>query len=121
MSKGQGKGRGEIDEQSWEESWRIKKENWMIEQGGWMKKDDLDMGQMREKWRQEQWETVRALNLRNDMLRMAECLGEEMASELARGSWHNVRNLKKNKRCERSCKSLVEQSGDDSVNEKIRR
>ena len=28
------------------------------------------------------------------MLRMAECLGEEMASELARGSWRNVRNLK---------------------------
>ena len=44
MSKGQGKGRGEIDEQSWEESWRIKKENWMNEQGGWMKKDDLGNG-----------------------------------------------------------------------------
>ena len=121
MSKGQGKGRGEIDEQSWEESWRIKKENWMNEQGGWMKKDDLGMGQMREKWRQEQWETVRALKLRNDMLRMAECLGEEMASELARGSWRNVRNLKKDRRGERGGKSLVEQSGDDSVDEKIRR
>ena len=63
MSKGQGKGRGEIDEQSWEESWRIKKENWMNEQGGWMKKDDLGMGQMREKWRQEQWETVRGFEI----------------------------------------------------------
>ena len=77
MSKGQGKGRGEIDEQSWEESWRIKKENWMNEQGGW-----IGMGQMREKWRQEQWETVSGFEMRNDMLRMAECLGEEMASEL---------------------------------------
>ena len=86
-----------------------------------MKKDDLGMGQMREKWRQEQWETVRALKLRNDMLRMAECLGEEMASELARGSWRNVRNLKKDRRGERGGKSLVEQSGDDSVDEKIRR
>ena len=121
MSRGQGKGRGEIDEQSWEESWRIKKENWMNEQGGWMKRDDLGVGQMKEKWRQEQWETVRALKLRNDMLRMAECLGEEMASELARGSWRNVRNLKKDRRGERGGKSLVEQSGDDSVDEKIRR
>ena len=55
------------------------------------------------------------------MLRMAECLGEEMASELARGSWRNVRNLKKDGRGERGGKSLVEQSGDDSVDEKIRR
>ena len=29
------------------------------------------------------------------MWRMAECLGEEMASELARGGWRNVQNLKK--------------------------
>ena len=120
MSRGQGKGRGEINEQSWEESWRIKRENWMNEQGGWMKRDDLGVGQMKEKWRQEQWEMVRALRLRNDMLRMAECLGEEMASELARGSWRNVRNLKKD-RGERGGKGLIEQSGDDSVDEKIRR
>ena len=31
-----------------------------------MKRDDLGVGQMKEKWRQEQWETVRALKLRND-------------------------------------------------------
>ena len=73
----------------------------MNEQGGRTNKDDLGMGQMREKWRQEQWDTVRALKLRNDMLRMAECLGEEMASELARGSWRNVRNLRKDRRGER--------------------
>ena len=29
------------------------------------------------------------------MLRMAECLGEEMSSELARGSWRDVRKLRK--------------------------
>ena len=121
MSRGQGKGRGEINEQSWEESWRIKKENWMNEYGGWMKRDDLGVGQMKEKWRQEQWEMVRALRLRNDMLRMAECLGEEMASELARGSWRNVRNLRKDRRGERGGNGLVEQSEDDSVDEKIRR
>ena len=121
MSRGQGKGRGEINEQSWEESWRIKKENWMNEYGGWMKRDDLGVGQMKEKWRQEQWEMVRALRLRNDMLRMAECLGEEMASELARGSWRNVRNLRKDRKGERGGKGLVEQSEDDSVDEKIRR
>ena len=120
MSRGQGKGRGEINEQSWEESWRIKKENWMNEFGGWMERDDLGVGQMKEKWRQEQWEMVRALRLRNDMLRMAECLGEEMASELARVSWRNVRNLRRDRRGEKSGKGLVEQS-EDSVDEKIRR
>ena len=52
MRKGQGKGRGEIDEQNWEESWRIKKENWMNEQCGRMSEDDLDIGQMGERWRQ---------------------------------------------------------------------
>ena len=114
MSRGQGKGRGEIKGQSWEESWRIKKENWMNEHGGWM------VGQMQEKWRQEQWEMVRALRLKNEMLRMAECLGEEMASELARGSWGNDQNLRRDRRSERSRKGLVEQR-EDSVDEKIRR
>ena len=84
MRKGQGKGKGEIDEQNWEESWRVKKENWMNEQWGRMSEDDLGMGQTGERLRQEQWEAVRTLKLRNEMLRMAECLGEEMASELGR-------------------------------------
>ena len=34
---------------------------------------------MGERLRQEQWEAVRTMKLRNEMLRMAECLGEEMA------------------------------------------
>ena len=114
MSRGQGKGRGEINERSWEENWRIKKENWMNEHGGWM------VGQMQEKWRQEQWERVRALRLKNEMLRMAECLGEEMASELARGSWRNVQDLRRDRRGEKSGKGLVEQS-EESVDDKIRR
>ena len=29
------------------------------------------------------------------MLRMAECSGEEMASELGRGSWRDARNLRR--------------------------
>ena len=70
---------------------------------GW-KRDDLD--QMKGKWRQEQWEMVRAWRLRNDMLRMAECLGEEMASELARWSWRNVQNLRRDRRSERSRKGV---------------
>ena len=37
------------------------------------------MGQTGERLRQEQWEAVRTVKLRNEMLRMAECLGEEMA------------------------------------------
>ena len=109
MRKGQGKGKGEIDEQNWEESWRG------------MSADDLGMGQMGERLRQEQWKTVRTLKLRNDMLRMAECLGEEMASELGRGSWRDVRNLRKERRGERDGRSSAGQSGDDSVDEKIRR
>ena len=47
-----------------------------------MSEDDLGMGQTGQRLRQEQWEAVRAMKLRNEMLRMAEFLGEEMASEL---------------------------------------
>ena len=93
----------------------------MNEQCGRMSEDDLGMGRMGERLRQEQWETARALKLSNDMLRMAECLGEEMASELARGSWRDVRNLRKERRGEREGRSSAGQSGDDSVDEKIRR
>ena len=86
MRKGQGKGKGDIDEQQdWEERWRVKKENWMFEQWGKMSEDDLGMGQTGERLRQEQWEAVRTFKFRNEMLRMAECLGEEMASELEKG------------------------------------
>ena len=96
MRKGQGKGKGEIDEQKdWEERWRVKKENWMNAQWGRMSEDDLGMGQTGERLRQEQWETVRTMKLKNEVLRMAECLGEEMASELGRGSWRDVRNLRR--------------------------
>ena len=55
------------------------------------------------------------------MLRMAECLGEEMASELGRGSWRDARNLRRERRGEREGGSSAGQSGDDSVDEKIRR
>ena len=119
MRKGQGKGKGEIDEQKdWEERWRVKKENWMNEQWGRMSEDDLGMGQTGERLRQEQWEAVRAMKLRNEMLRMAECLGEELASELGRQSWRGARDVR---RGERGGESPAGQSGDDSVEEKIRR
>ena len=121
MNKGRGKGRGEIDEQDWEEHWRVKKESWMNEKWRRMSEDDLGMGQTGERLRQEQWETVRTLQLRNEMLRMAECLGEEMASELGRESWRDVRNLRKERRGEKEGRSSTDQSGDDSVDEKIRR
>ena len=39
-------------------------------------------GETGQRLRHEQWLAVRAAKLRNEMLRMAECLGEEMASEL---------------------------------------
>ena len=69
--------------------------------------------------RQEQWEAVRAMKLRNEKLRMVECLGEEMASELGRGSWRPVRDSGMERRGEsrRGGESSVEQSGYDSVEE----
>ena len=60
-----------------------------------MSEDDVGMGQTGERLRQEQWEAVRAMKLRNEMLRMAECLGEEMASELGRESWRERIRLMK--------------------------
>ena len=51
----------------------------MNEQWGRMSEDDLGMGLTGERLRQEQWETVRTMKLKNEVLRMAECLGEEMA------------------------------------------
>ena len=93
----------------------------MNAQWGRMSEDDLGMGQTGERLRQEQWETVRTKKLKNEVLRMAECLGEEMASELGRGSWRDVRNLRRERRGDREGKSSAGQSGDDSVDEKIRR
>ena len=92
----------------------------MNEQWGRMSEDDLGMGQTGERLRHEQWEAVRAMKLRNEMLRMAECLGEEMASELGRGSWRDARNLRRDRGGERRGESSAGQSGDDSVDEKIR-
>ena len=99
MRKGQGKGKGEIDEQKdWEERWRVKNENWMNERWEKMSEDGLGMGQTGERLRQEQWEAVRAMKLGSEMLRMGECLGEEMASELGRVSWRDARNLRRETR-----------------------
>ena len=82
--------------------------------------DDLGMGQTGQRLRQEQWEAVRAMKLRNEMLRMAECLGGEMASELGRWSRRRVRESGMERRGEsrRGGESSEEQSGYDSVEEK---
>ena len=53
---------------------------------------------MGERLRQEQWGAVRVVKLRKEMLRMAECLGEETASELGRESWRDARNLRRDGR-----------------------
>ena len=86
----------------------------MNEQWRRMSEDDLGMGQTGLRLRQEQWDAVRAMKLRNEMLRMAECLGEELASELGRGSRRRARDSGMERRGE----SPVGQSGDDSVEEK---
>ena len=44
--------------------------------------DDLNAGDLGQRLRYEQWEEVRDRKLRNASVRMAERLGEEMASEL---------------------------------------
>ena len=49
--------------------WRVKKENWMNEQWERMSEDVLGMEQTGQRLRQEQWDAVRALKLRNEMLR----------------------------------------------------
>ena len=122
MRKSKGKGKGEIDEQKdREERWRVKKDKWMNEQWERMSEDDLGMGQTGQRLRQEQWEAVRAMKLRNEMLKMAECLGEEMASELGKGSWRRARDSGMERRRERGGESPVGQGGDDSVEEKTRR
>ena len=120
MRKGKGKGKGEIDEQKdWEKRWRVKEESWMNEQWGRMSDDDLRMEQTGQRLRQEQWEAVRAMKLRSEMPRMAECLGEK----LGKGSRRRVRDLGMERRREshRGGESPAEHSGYDSVEEKIRR
>ena len=57
------------------------------------------------------------MKLRNEMLRMAECLGEEMASELERGSRRHVQDLgmERRKESHRGGEILAEQSGYDEL------
>ena len=44
--------------------------------------DDLDGGDLGQKMRQEQWEEVRNMMGRSEVVRIAEHLGEELGSEL---------------------------------------
>ena len=60
-----------------------------------MNGDDLDMGETGQRFRQEQWDAVRAAKLRDEMMRMAECLGE-----LGRESRRRVRDGKVERRRE---------------------
>ena len=88
-----------------------------------MSDDDLDMGKTGRRLRQEQWDDVRCMKLRNEMLRMAECLGEEMACDLGRRSRCRIRDWRMEKRrgSHGGWESPAEQSGYDSVEGKIRR
>ena len=69
----EGKGKGCSDEQGWWDDWWAMKE---------LSGDDLDVGDLRQRLRDEQWDEMRSRKLRNASATMAECLGEEMASEL---------------------------------------
>ena len=72
-SERDGKGKGGFDEQRWWDDWWAMKE---------LSGDDLEMGDLGQRLRDEKWEEVRSRRLRNAGMRMAERLGEEMASEL---------------------------------------
>ena len=69
----EGEGKGGFEEQRWWEDWWATKE--------WSG-DNLDAGGSGQRLRDEQWEEVRNRKLRNTSVRMAERLGEEMATEL---------------------------------------
>ena len=69
----EGKGKRGFDEQRWWDDW------WSIKE--WSG-DDLDMGASGQRLRDVQWSEVRSGNLRKVNVRLAERLGEEMASEL---------------------------------------
>ena len=69
----EGKGKGGFEEQRWWDDWWAMKE--------WSG-DNLVVGDSGQRLRDEQWEEVRSRKLRNASVRMAERLGEEMASEL---------------------------------------
>ena len=102
MRKGKGKCKREIDEQKdWEAWWLVKEERWANEQWVRMSDDDLDMGETGQSLRQEQWDAVMAAKLRSEMLRMAECLGEEMAREFGRGSRCRIRDRRMERERER--------------------
>ena len=120
----EGKGKGEIDEQKdWEVWWLVKEIRWANEQWVRVSGDDLDMGETEQRLRQEQWDAVRSAKLRNEMLGMGECLGEEMASEVGRESRCRIRDWRMERKRESHGRweSPVEESGFDSVEEMIRR
>ena len=88
LARHEGKGRSEFDEQRvWEEWCLAKEEGWWNEHWGELSGDDLDMGEVGQRLRQEQWEEVRSWKMRDEGVRMAVRLGDEMGSELSKGAW----------------------------------
>ena len=84
LARHEGKGRSEFDEQRvWEEWCLAKEEGWGNEHWGELSGDDLDMGEVGQRLRQEQWEEVRSWKMRDEGVRM----GDEMGSELSKGAW----------------------------------
>ena len=65
----------------------MKDKSWVESEREELSGDDLDGGQLVRSLRQERREEMRTLMGKSEAVRMAECLGEELGSELNRGMW----------------------------------
>ena len=67
------------------------------------------MGDIGQRLQEEQWEEVGMRKLRDEEVRMAERLGEEMGSELSKGAWKGGSQRRER---ERSVKGQRERYGE---------
>ena len=80
------------DQKTWEDWWSMLEKSWIESEWEELSGDDLVGGDLGQRLKQEQWEEVRNLMGRSEAVRMAECLGEELGSELNRGMWLGSEN-----------------------------
>ena len=74
-------------EKTWADWWSMKEKSWVESEWEELSGDDLDGGDLGQRLRQEQWKEVRNLMGRSEAVRMAECFGEELGSELNKAMW----------------------------------
>ena len=108
----------------------MKDKSWVESEREELSGDDLDGGQLVRSLRQERREEMRTLMGKSEAVRMAECLGEELGSELNRGMWlgsegRNERDRRRRDRRERrgEWERSAAESGDgryESLEDRIR-